>query len=599
METIKRICRKCRPHARFAAIGFAALILANATRLILPLFSGWIVDDVIEGGLVEKLPGLCAGILGLTVLRAVCNYIRGVSFEKLSQNYVYDLRTSLYRHLSEMSYSFYDKNYIGEIMSRMTGDIEGIRNLLAGGVVQICENAIWFFGSLILLFFINWRLALVMVLIAPIVAVIALKFHSKIHVAFKDVREQNAVLSTKTQENISGVRVVKAFAQEEHEKQAFSVENRKQLRLLLRTTFIWSDYVPLLDFLGAFCTPLLLGIGGAMVIGGSMSLGDLVAFTGYIWMITDPMRILGNLINMLTQAITSAEKLFYYEDLGAEIRDKEHTEFPKPFRGHVRFDHVTFGYGDETVLRDLCLDVPAGTTCAIMGATGTGKTSIVNLLGRYYECREGRVMIDGIDVKDMPLKSLRDRIGYVMQETFLFSETIENNIRFGRPNAEFPVVESAAAAAQAAEFIAEMPQGYDTVVGERGLGLSGGQKQRVAIARALAYDPTILVLDDSTSAVDMETEHKIQMHLKKELRDRTTFIIAHRISSVKNADQIIVLKDGSVFESGTHDELLAKKGLYYEMYQDQYRDFESITARQRQQTAARSAAAAAAPQEVV
>ena len=532
-------------------------------------------------------------------MRAVCNYIRGVSFEKLSQNYVYDLRTSLYRHLSEMSYSFYDKNYIGEIMSRMTGDIEGIRNLLAGGVVQICENAIWFFGSLILLFFINWRLALVMVLIAPIVAVIALKFHSKIHVAFKDVREQNAVLSTKTQENISGVRVVKAFAQEEHEKQAFSVENRKQLRLLLKTTFIWSDYVPLLDFLGAFCTPLLLGIGGAMVIGGSMSLGDLVAFTGYIWMITDPMRILGNLINMLTQAITSAEKLFYYEDLGAEIRDKDQTEFPKPFRGHVRFDHVTFGYGDETVLRDLCLDVPAGTTCAIMGATGTGKTSIVNLLGRYYECREGHVLIDGIDVKDMPLKSLRDRIGYVMQETFLFSETIENNIRFGRPNAEFPVVESAAAAAQAAEFIAEMPQGYDTVVGERGLGLSGGQKQRVAIARALAYDPTILVLDDSTSAVDMETEHEIQMHLKKELRDRTTFIIAHRISSVKNADQIIVLKDGSVFERGTHDELLAKKGLYYEMYQDQYRDFESITARQRQQTAARSAAAAAAPQEVV
>ncbi len=591
METIKRICRKCKPHARFAVIGFVALILANATRLILPLISGWIVDDVIKGGILEKLPGFCAAILGLTVLRAVCNYIRGVSFEKLSQNYVYDLRTGLYRHLSEMSYSFYDKNYIGEIMSRMTGDIEGIRNLLAGGVVQICENCIWFFGSLILLFFINWRLALVMVLIAPIVAVVALKFHSKIHVAFKDVREQNAVLSTKTQENISGVRVVKAFAQEEHEKKAFSVENREQLRLLLKTTYIWSDYVPLLDFLGAFCTPLLLGIGGAMVIGGSMSLGDLVSFTGYIWMITDPMRILGNLINMLTQAITSAEKLFYYEDLGAEIRDKDKTNFPRPFRGHVQFEHVTFGYGDETVLRDFCLDVPAGTTCAIMGATGTGKTSVVNLLGRFYECREGHVRIDGVDVKDMPLKALRDRIGYVMQETFLFSETIENNIRFGRPNAEFPVVESAAKAAQAAEFIGEMPQGYDTVVGERGLGLSGGQKQRVAIARALAYDPTILVLDDSTSAVDMETEHEIQMHLKKELRDRTTFIIAHRISSVKSADQIVVLKDGRIYERGTHDELLEKKGLYYEMYQDQYRDFANITARR--------AAAAAAPSEVV
>ena len=579
MDTIKRICRMCKPHARYFWIGFVGLILADITRLVAPLISGWMVDDVIKGGMTEKLIPLCIALLGLTLVRAVSNYVRGVTFEKMSQNFVYDLRTGLYRHLSEMSYKFYDKNYIGEIMSRMTGDIEGLRNLLAGGVLQIVDNALWFFGSLIFLFFINWRLALVMVCIAPIVAVIAIKFRRKIRLAFRDVREQNAVLSTKTQENISGVRVVKAFAQEEHEKAAFDVENRKQLKMFLRTTYIWSDYVPVLDFLGSFCTPLLLGIGGAMVIAGTMSLGDLVAFTGYIWMITGPMRMLGNLINMLTNAITSAEKLFYYQDLGADIKDVENPKFPAEFKGHVKFDHVSFGYSDETVLYDLNIDVPAGTTCAIMGATGTGKTSIINMLGRFYECRKGAVTIDGIDVKEMPIQRLRDRIGYINQETFLFSESIENNIRFGRPDAPFDKVTAAAVAAQAHDFIMDMPEKYDTIVGERGVGLSGGQKQRIAIARALLYDPTILVLDDSTSAVDMETEHEIQKHLRSVMKDRTTFIIAHRISSVKNADQIIVLDGCTVAERGTHDELLEKKGLYYRMYQDQYRDFENITAR--------------------
>ena len=579
MDTIKRICRMCKPHARYFWIGFVGLILADVTRLVAPLISGWMVDDVIKGGMTEKLIPLCIALLGLTLVRAVSNYVRGVTFEKMSQNFVYDLRTGLYRHLSEMSYKFYDKNYIGEIMSRMTGDIEGLRNLLAGGVLQIVDNALWFFGSLIFLFFINWRLALVMVCIAPIVAVIAIKFRRKIRLAFRDVREQNAVLSTKTQENISGVRVVKAFAQEEHEKAAFDVENRKQLKMFLRTTYIWSDYVPVLDFLGSFCTPLLLGIGGAMVIAGTMSLGDLVAFTGYIWMITGPMRMLGNLINMLTNAITSAEKLFYYQDLGADIKDVDDPKFPTEFKGHVKFDHVSFGYGDETVLYDLNIDVPAGTTCAIMGATGTGKTSIINMLGRFYECKKGAVTIDGIDVKEMPLLKLRDRIGYINQETFLFSESIENNIRFGRPDASFDKVTAAAVAAQAHDFIMDMPEKYDTIVGERGVGLSGGQKQRIAIARALLYDPTILVLDDSTSAVDMETEHEIQKHLRSVMKDRTTFIIAHRISSVKNADQIIVLDGCTVAERGTHDELLEKKGLYYRMYQDQYRDFENITAR--------------------
>ncbi len=579
MDVIKRIAKLCKPHRKYAIIGLLCLIIADVTRLIIPLFSGWIVDDVINGGMTEKLLPLCGALLGLTVLRAGCTYCRGINLEQLSQNFVYDLRTSLYWHLSHMSYHFYDTNYIGEIMSRMTGDIEGLRNLLCGGIVQVVENAFWFFGSLFVLFFLNWKLALLMVIVAPIVGVVAFKFRKKIHKAFRDVREQNAVLSTKTQENISGVRVVKAFAQEEYEKSSFKVECDKQRDLLIKTAYIWSDFVPILDFLGAICTPMLLGVGGVMVMRGNMTLGSLVSFTGYIWMITGPMRMLGNIINMLSQAITSAEKLFFYTDLGEEIHDAEVTKFPESFTGHVQFKDVTFGYGDETVLHDLNIDVPAGTTCAIMGATGKGKTTITNMLGRFYECRKGQVLIDGVDVKEMPLLKLRDRIGYVNQETFLFSESIENNIRFGRPNADFEKVQAAARAAEAEEFILDMPQQYDTIVGERGVGLSGGQKQRIAIARAICYDPAILVFDDSTSAVDMETEHEIQGHLKNIMKDRTTFIIAHRISSVRSADQIIVLADGTVAERGTHEELLAKKGLYYNMYQDQYKDFANITAR--------------------
>ncbi|MDD3243539.1 MAG: ATP-binding cassette domain-containing protein [Eubacteriales bacterium] len=275
-------------------------------------------------------------------------------------------------------------------------------------------------------------------------------------------------------------------------------------------------------------------------------------------------------------ASTSAEKLFRYIDLGTSIKDKPVTRVPEKFRGHVVFDHVTFSYGDGVVLKDVSLDARPGQTIALMGATGSGKTSIINLMARFYECQKGTVSIDGVDVKDMPLQALRDRIGIVMQETFLFSETIGNNIAFGRPDLPQENIEAAAQAAQAGDFVADLPQGYETIVGERGLGLSGGQKQRVAIARALAYDPTILVLDDATSAVDMETEHEIQQHLQKQMKDRTTFIIAHRISSVQKADEILVLEHGCVAERGTHAQLLERKGLYYNMYLDQYRDFAAM-----------------------
>lgn len=576
MDIFARIARMCRPHRRHFFLGLTGLILANATRLVLPLLAGSVVDTVIEGGHIERLLPLCGWIFGLTVLRACMNFLRGYQMEQLSQNFTYDLRTGLYQHLQHMPYRFYDQNYVGEIMSRMTGDIEGLRNLLAGGLVQLMENLMWFFGALIMLFALNVRLALIMLAFAPAVAVVAVLFNKKIRPCFRAVREQNAMLSTRTQENISGMRVVKAFAREEHEKQAFDAENRKLLRLNLKVSYTWSDFVPVLDFLGSLCTPALMGVGAYMVVNGQLTLGTLVAFTNYIWMITGPMRNLGGVVNMLAMASTSAEKLFYYVDLGSSIREKEHPVFPQPLTGHVVFDHVTFSYGDGTVLEDINFEAKPGSTIALMGATGSGKTSVINLMARFYDCQRGSVTIDGVNVKDMPLQSLRDRIGIVMQETFLFSETIANNIAFGRPHADMTHIQAAARAACAEEFIQAMPQGYETIVGERGLGLSGGQKQRVAIARALLYDPAILVLDDATSAVDMETEHEIQQHLEQQFYNRTTFIIAHRISSVQKADEILVLDQGRIAERGNHNDLLAKKGIYYRMYLDQYRDFASI-----------------------
>ena len=327
--------------------------------------------------------------------------------------------------------------------------------------------------------------------------------------------------------------------------------------------------MPMMDLLGALCTPVTLLGGAYLVMHNQMDIGTLVGVTGYIWMLVNPMRQLSGIINMVAQAITSAEKLFYYVDFGSAIREPENARQPEAYEGHVVFDHVNFSYGDHPVLRDITFEAKPGQTIAVMGATGAGKSTLITLLGRFYDIQSGRILIDGVDVREHSLKPLRRRIGYVMQDTFLFSDTIADNIRFGQPDADMERVRRSAKVAQAQEFIEHMPEGYDTVVGERGLGLSGGQKQRTAIARAVLIDPKILVLDDATSAVDMETEYLIQQELKQVLRNRTTFIIAHRISSVKNADLILVLDDGAIAERGTHKELMAQGGIYYQMVMDQ------------------------------
>ena len=573
MDTFRRILKWLKPYRRKLTICIVLLTLVTALRMVVPYITEAVVNRVLPQRDLGLLLQLCAALIFVTAIRSVMMYKRGMLIEDVSQSVVYDLRTGLYEHMQEFSHSFYDSHHIGEIMSRMTGDIEGVRVFVFTAVIGVIENLFMFLFSLIGMSLMSWQLTLCMVCFCPVVAFVAWRLHRRIRPAHMAVREQNAVLNTRTQENIAGVRVVKAFAREEYEKQAFSQDNQKVLQNNLQVTRIWSTFFPLVDMIASFAVPVLILAGSVLVMRGDLSVGTLVGATGFVWMIIAPMRQVANFVNVTANGIVSSEKLIYYMDLGSMVRNPEKPREIEKRTGRVDFDHVTFKYGDKAVLHDIDLHVMPGQTVAVMGATGAGKSTLITLLGRYYDVACGSIKVDGVDIREQDLNDLRRHIGVVMQETFLYSETIADNIRYGRPDASMEQVQAAARAAQAEEFILQMPQGYDTVVGERGLGLSGGQKQRVALARAILFDPSILILDDATSAVDMETEVEIQKALGGVLKDRTTFIIAHRISSVRRADQIVVLKDGRIAERGSHKELLALNGLYASMYRDQTRDF--------------------------
>ncbi len=555
-----------------------ALLLVTVSCLLTivnPYISGIIVDDVIKGGNTGILPELVLLLIGTTVVRSLVKYRFLVIFETTSQNMLYNMRDYVYRRFLEEDFTFYNKNRTGDLMSRQTGDMDAIRHFVAYVIYSVYENSLLFIIALVMIFTVDYRLALCMIAVVPITVLITRKQLTSVKAAFHNIRQRFSSLNTFVQENVSGNRVVKAFAKEDYEIQKFNKENDGYRDAELAAAGIWKKYVPIFEFLANFLTVILYLVGGIMVIKGYISLGKMVTVSGYLWMLNNPLRMAGWLANDYQRFVTSAEKIYSTIKEEPGIKTPSKGQKSKRFEGILEFKNVHYKAEDDVILTDINFKVKPGQTVGIIGATGAGKSTLMNLLCRFYDVTDGEITVDGINLKDMDLYQLRSNIGMAMQDVFLFSDTIEGNIAYGNPNCTLEEVQEAAKVANAHDFIMNMPDGYDTIVGERGMGLSGGQKQRISLARALLKNPSIVILDDTTSAVDMETETQIQQQLGS-LSDKTVFIIAHRISSIKDADLILVLDNGKIIESGNHDSLINKRGYYYTVFNHQYGEFDQF-----------------------
>lgn len=577
------VLRRLKPFfwpSRWLALGaLLAMGVLTAIGLVRPYLTKLVIDQVITEGQYELLPWVVAGVIGVAVSRGVFNFLRQYLGAMTGQNVVESMRNQLYAKLQRQSFTYYDNAQTGDLMSRLTGDVEAVRMFFAFGMVMFADFFYMVAFSLFVMLRMNVSLTLVTLAVMPFLAVVVLRFENRVWPAFSNVRKAMSELSTMLQENITGVRTVKSFANEKHEVEKFTGRNENFVTNNLKLNRLWYTYFPLIEFLGDFSTVLLLAYGGTLVIRGEMSLGTLVAFFSLVWYLIWPVREIGFQINVLTQAQAAGERLLEILDAPEAVQTPENPAPVTEIKGHVRFENVSLRYsgqGEGVALHDINLDAPPGSVIALLGTTGAGKSSLVNLIPRFYDVSEGRVLVDGHDVRTLPLSLLRKNVGFVLQETFLFSATIRENISYGNRYASMDEIIAAAKAAQAHDFIAATPLGYDTVVGERGVSLSGGQKQRVALARALVMDPRILILDDATSNVDTETEHAIQQALDELMVGRTTFIIAHRLVTLKRADMILVLDHGRIVERGTHDSLLRSGGLYARIYDLQLRDQEDL-----------------------
>ena len=535
---------------------------------------GQIVDTVIYGAQHNMLIPLIVLLLLLALLRSVMRWWSTLAMEEVSQTAVMKLRQRMYRKLNKLHFGFFDKTRTGDIMTRMTMDTDLIRHLIAYAAPTLLENAITFLVGATVLLFINWKMAILILLVSPFIAFFAGRMGKKVRPTYMNVRNKNAALNTTVQENISGNKVVKAFAKEDFETDKFTDKNQAFRNANIHSNFVSSHFLPYFDIAAAALGVITVLVGGYFVLQGSMTVGELVIINSLLWTINNPVRQIAWLINDVQRADASHQKITELLYKRPEIRTKRGIEYADHINGDVEFRDVSFRYGDEMALKNISFSVKAGQTVAIIGSTGSGKSSLVSLIPRFYQAKEGSVLVDGRDVRDWNLRTLRKYISVAQQDIFLFSDTIEGNIAYGKPNATFEEVQRAAEIANAHEFILQFPEGYDTIIGERGVGLSGGQRQRIALARAILREYAILILDDTTSSVDMETEYEIHKRLRQEFSDKTTFLIAHRISTVKDADLILVMDNGEIIERGTHDELLAQKGYYYEVFENQLGDFD-------------------------
>lgn len=551
--------------------GTISMLIVIGVDLLIPYMQQIFIDEGIIAGNKNTIIFVLGAILSISIIKAIFGYNKEFKYDLLSTWVHEDIKNDLFTHIQKLEFKYFDEMNTGELMSRIGEDAENIWQTIGYGLRLFVENIIYFVISTIILFYLNWKLALACFIVMIPIGFIAVQLEKKFGKCYGEISDKTAEINTTAQEDIAGIRLVKAFSREKYEISKFLKLNKSYYDLNMDQAKVIGDYFPKIEFLTNISLVLMIVFGGYLVMNGEMSIGVLVAFSGYIWNLIWPMRMLGELTDLISRNLASAKKIFAIIEREPEIKSGALEDVN--IKGDIKFENVSFSYNDELVLKNINLDIKAGSTIAIMGTTGSGKSTLLNLIGRYYDVKEGCIKVDNIDVKNYDLEVLRSSMAIVPQDTFLFSDSILNNIKFSNENADIEEVKKYSKLACFLDFIETLDEGFNTEIGERGIGLSGGQKQRISISRALIRNSSILILDDSTSALDMETEQELLKNLSMMEKQSTTFIVAHRISAVKNSDLIVYLENGEIKEKGTHEELLELRGAYYDIYCEQFKDF--------------------------